>query len=847
MTGWNLPVEEIKMTKRFYNIALGIFIFLIFFLASCSHQQTSTKYASDFLLLSSEQTVGQTFYSRFRGLNSVTLQIGEINPTAKGDITLSVYKTTDKSSLVSHTIYPLAELPENGSYSFSFPAVVHSNQQNLYFELSTDSNIEIQVSTVPGYAYINGAAYSNLNPTQKQLDFEINYDYFQVFISILIWLFKFAETIFWGFLLFFLPGYGILTILDIYPITDIKALLRKIIISIALSLSIYPLVMLWTGAFGLHLGRLNAYLPVLLGVSFILYRQFQRKIPFFQHLKQSSEFIIRDTKNYSSRILIFAVLFLLLLIKFWAIRDLPAPLWGDSLHHTTIAQLMLDNGGLFSSWEPYAPYKSLTIHYGFSSMVAVYSWFSGIDILSSTLLVGQWINFFALITPIILLLSISKEPEWSILGILIFVGLLSYLPAIYTNWGRYAQLAGQTILPALIYILISLFDIARHSTKEIKFRYRQIFVAALLLGGMTLTHYRMPIFLATIIFLLFLFYHFKDKSSFREIFKSVYTLALVILLSVILIIPWLPRIIGSSLSEAALTSSTPTDPLTWLLPHLNQWKDLSKLIPIFVIGIIIVSLLFGILKKKWILLIYIFWPLLLMLYLIGALIQLPIANLLEGFAIMIMLYIPISLVIGWFIGQIKVWIDKTHNNFYAPLSIILTIILCIIGINIQSSTLTPQTTAIVTYPDLKAMEWIRNNTPEDALFLVEGYIVHYGYSAVGTDAGWWIPLLTERGNTMPPQYAMVNEESNPPDHREMIVELVDYLNRKDAGAPASVEYFCDLGITHAYVGQGRGRTGAGVDQLFSPIEFTRNPQSFQMVYHQDRVYIYQLLPEVCSQ
>ncbi len=480
-------------------------------------------------------------------------------------------------------------------------------------------------------------------------------------------------------------------------------------------------------------------------------------------------------------------------------------------------------------------------------MVAVYSWFSGLDVLSSTLLVGQWINFFALITPIILILSISNEPEWTLLGILIFVGLLSYLPAIYTNWGRYAQLAGQTILPALIYILIDLFDKNRHSIKENKFKYRVFFVSALLLGGMTLTHYRMPIFLATIIFLLFLFYHFNYRSSIREMFKSVYTLSLVMILSAILLIPWIPRIIGSNLSEAALTSSTPTDPLTWLIPHVKQWKDLSTLIPIFVIVIFIVSLFFAILKKKWILLIYIFWPVLLMLYLIGALIQLPLANLLEGFAIMILVYIPISLVIGWFIGQIKVWIGETHNNVYTPLSIILTIILCFIGINIQSSTLTPQTTAIVTHPDLKAMEWIRNNTPEGALFLVEGHIVHYGYSAVGTDAGWWIPLLTERRNTMPPQYAMVNEESNQPDHREMIVGLVDYLNRKDAGTPASVEYLCNLGITHAYVGQGRGRTGAGVDQLFSPIEFTRNPQSFQMIYHQDRVYIYQLLSDACSQ
>ena len=64
---------------------------------------------------------------------------------------------------------------------------------------------------------------------------------------------------------------------------------------------------------------------------------------------------------------------------------------------------------------------------------------------------------------------------------------------------------------------------------------------------------------------------------------------------------------------------------------------------------------------------------------------------------------------------------------------------------------------MVTKPDRQAMTWIREHTPAQAKFLVEGFRIYGGRSVVGSDAGWWIPLLADRANTMPPQYALLNE------------------------------------------------------------------------------------------
>ena len=78
-----------------------------------------------------------------------------------------------------------------------------------------------------------------------------------------------------------------------------------------------------------------------------------------------------------------------LAIRLYVVRDLPAGLWGDSYHHTMITQLLLDNHGLFSSWQPYAPLETFTYHYGFHANAALLSWLTGLDSARSVVLAGQ--------------------------------------------------------------------------------------------------------------------------------------------------------------------------------------------------------------------------------------------------------------------------------------------------------------------------------------------------------------------------------------------------------------------------------------------------------------------------
>ncbi|MBN2149106.1 MAG: hypothetical protein JW726_17100, partial [Anaerolineales bacterium] len=129
-------------------------------------------------------------------------------------------------------------------------------------------------------------------------------------------------------------------------------------------------------------------------------------------------------------------------------------------------------------------------------------------------------------------------------------------------------------------------------------------------------------------------------------------------------------------------------------------------------------------------------------------------------------------------------------------------------------------------------------------FLVEGFRHYWGTTAVGADAGWWIPFLAGRENTMPPQYALLNEAPIDAEYSSRVVALVEMLETTGLDTEEGVQAICAWGITHAYIGQGQGLVGYTGPVLFSAEELSASP-AFEQVYHQDRVYIFALRPEAC--
>ncbi len=104
---------------------------------------------------------------------------------------------------------------------------------------------------------------------------------------------------------------------------------------------------------------------------------------------------------------------ILLFSRFWMARSLAAPMWGDAVQHGVIAQLILDNQGLFSSWQPFAEYQTLSIHFGVSALSAGLVWLSGIETVRAVLWIGQIVNVLAVLGLYPLALSLWDGDAWA--------------------------------------------------------------------------------------------------------------------------------------------------------------------------------------------------------------------------------------------------------------------------------------------------------------------------------------------------------------------------------------------------------------------------------------------------
>jgi hypothetical protein len=154
--------------------------------------------------------------------------------------------------------------------------------------------------------------------------------------------------------------------------------------------------------------------------------------------------------------------------------------------------------------------------------------------------------------------------------------------------------------------------------------------------------------------------------------------------------------------------------------------------------------------------------------------------------------------------------------------------------------LRPEGHALATRPDLRAAAWIQANTPPESRFWVNSFFAFGGGAVVGSDGGWWLPLLASRANTVPP----LNYSTDLPAdsaYRQQINALQLQVKEQGLDNPAVTARLCEDGITHVYIGQRQGKVNAPADQAIDPQQLLANSE-YQLVYHQDRVWIFALCP-----
>jgi hypothetical protein len=625
-------------------------------------------------------------------------------------------------------------------------------------------------------------------------------------------------------LLFLLPGLALLVWL--LPELD-EDWFAWLSLSAGLSLATFPLLLLWARKMGgVRMGSFPLWAILGICILLIVWRLERRRD-------------ILGAVHYTPRGHSFLLALLALCViglRLWTIRGLTIPLWADSYQHTMMAQLIVDNGGLFDSWLPYAALKTFTYHYGFHTAVAFFHWLTGVDMPRAVLIVGQLLNALAAFTIYPLAVRLSRS-RWVGLVAVLTAAVLSPMPGFYVNWGRYTQLAGQAILPVALWFTWEMVGHKRLSVGRLS-------LAVIAVAGLALTHYRVILFYVAILPGWWLIYFVFNRGRRTDWLNNVGRLALLGVLALLVISPWIANVMVSRLAHQQVSLAAQGDKSDFVRNVYNRFPNVRDFMPTPMLGAIGVGFLFGLVRKRPLAFFIGLWTASLLLLANPYLLYLPGTGIVNNFTVLISLYIPASIIVGY--GTVSV--AEYGRRYWRGASWALGLLLIVISLwaaRKHAIMVDPAQFMLVTPTDERAMAWIRTNTPPEAKFLVNGFFAYGGSTAVGADAGWWIPLLVGRENTIPP---LVYSAETPisANYLRGVNDLLAQLQAGELSTPEGLALLEQNGVTHIYIGQQEGHIWNAGDPLLKAEALLGAP-FYEPVYHEDKVWIFKVRDEVAEE
>ena len=807
---------------------IGLFVLLVLSLSGCAPIVTqSQSLTTTYAVLNSGTTLGQTFVATHAGLSGMEFDFEPLNP-GTGEVILHLRRAPDARKDITTARLSIDAVEAPGPYRFYFQTIEDSRRQSYYAFLEIEGEGSLQVGVAWGYTYLDGSFYQDHQPYDAQMAFSMIFDRTQAFLGVLHQVVSWLGILLMGIFLFVLPGWGVLR--SVWPQWARFDWIEKMALSAGLSLAIIPLLFLWTDVFGLHLGIGYAWLPGSVSLVPLLWlnRQTIKSFKMSWPCKHEWGRWISDHLPDFTFLVVIALVFA---VRFWSVSNLDLPMWGDSYQHTVLTQLLLNQGGLFDSWEPYAPLQSLTYHFGFHADTAVFGWLANLPATRAIIWTGQLFNTLAVLAVYPLAVRLGGN-RWAGIAAVLLAGLCFPMPMSYVNWGRYTQLAGQTILPvfALLY-----WDTMRQEKRD----WKNILVLSLLLSGLALTHYRILIFAFALIPAYFILE--VRRKTFLPWFVHMAGLGLG---SALLFLPWFIHVFGARIMkilENQLTTVPAANPAG--LDQYNSIGDIFTYAPAW--AWLLLPLMIGAglwLRKKDVALLASWWFLIL-LTANPAWLNLPGTGTVSNFAVFIAAYIPISIFLGAGVGWLgEKWLHRPRTAIWLPRLVlgVMIIVAAVLGGRQRLADVRIQDFALATRSDLTAAAWIRENTPADAKFVVNYFFAYLDQLIVGADGGWWLPLLTERQSNLPPLTYGI-EDSSGDTYLYRTNELASLIQKDGITSPSVIRQLIDEGFEYIYIGQRQGAVNNPGPVVLDP-QVLKLDEHFQLLYQRDRVWIFKLTP-----
>jgi hypothetical protein len=612
-------------------------------------------------------------------------------------------------------------------------------------------------------------------------------------------------------LMLVLPGWAILAATDTWRLWD---RLQRWCVAVGLSIAFYPVLFysLRTVVPALKLGpyKITALLVLCTGIIiWRLHREWRDQVAF-------------DGLEW----LAIAVVGITIFTRFWIIREHPFPAWSDSLHHVLLTQITATTGQLPYDLQPYAPIPLNMYHLGLYALSATVQWLAQLPAHSALLWTAQLLSGLCGVG-VFLVLDRKVSRFAAVIGVVV-VGLLSHQPAFYVNWGRFTQLASQTIL--LIAWLVSWEAIAmwRRNSDSRTQRVSLAVQAGLLTGAVFLLHFRAAGFYLPLL-AISVFWELWQSIREHRVKHAVYGIMVVGTVSLLVAFPALlgglaaynARSQRTVVATAAKVASGPSAyydfPLS-SIPYLaaHQWL-------LVLAGL---SALFGTLRRNKIVWAALVWIVVLISFGSAYRLGVPLLRFTNMGAILMMLYLPIGLIIGAAAHEVRMVLDLQQLVRVRHLTAVSVLIIAFVFSYVRAADFEPYRD-FVTDADVKAMAWIDANMPPDALFAINTDL-WLPRTPIGTDGGYWIPYFAGRATTAG---NMLFDQGNA-DYRNRVGDMSEAVVRLSTDN-AALDDLRKLGVDYIYV----GKNGNFAGKALNSAQLSR-AAGISEVYQQDGVSIW---------
>lgn len=602
--------------------------------------------------------------------------------------------------------------------------------------------------------------------------------------------------------------------------------LQRVFLAVGLSIAFYPILFYSTRRFlpQFKLDSLVLIALLMLALVISIWGTWRHRVFLF----------LPDRLEWAA----LMILGLTLVSRMWFAHSYPFPAWSDSLHHTLLTDLTAELGRLPRSLDPYFPNVLDMYHLGLYALTGTVQSLSRVPAHTALLWTVQFLNGLCGVG-IYLVLDRHAGRMGALVGLTI-AGLFSAHPALWANWGRFTQLSSLVLLPfawALFLEMIYPPGTAEKSAQNTRQQFWLILLAAGTSAAVFLYHFRVGIFylilLAVTTFITLVMYRSRERRllAFRSLLLTGFGFLIIIL-------PTLWDATAFYLAKR-LGSTTQLDPTERQQLLQNYYifplSSLPYLVaPFWFLLISSLAAVVGLITRNSIIWINLLWAFLLVIVGNLYLLNVPTLNITNLGAILIMLYIPISMIIG---AGLEEGLRRLPQKYLATATAVL-----LIGILVASfpaartrATTVEQYRQFVSEQDIVAMEWIDENIPAQATFAINIFFWLPKF-AHGTDAGYWIPYLTGREIVT----SSMLSDGLPGDYWERVRARSEAAEALETNLNA-LNTLYDLGVEYIFIGANGDFSGPGLS-----LDFLAQSDAVKILYSQGETAVLQILPSGAS-